>query len=138
MDRGRVVQSTVERRWRGPKAPEHGGALTGGWPPATLEHESSPAGAQQREGNTGNPAQASPGLGGGEVARRRRETAVVVGARWGGSCGVRSEERRAGVSVVMARGAPRPFIVAGEGHAGARKGETADSNGLNANEGREA
>jgi hypothetical protein len=27
----------------------------------------------------------------------------------------------------MAGGAPRPFIVAGEGHAEARKGETADS-----------
>jgi hypothetical protein len=39
------------------------------------------------------------------------------------------------VSVVMAWGAPRPFIVAGEGHTGARKGETADGNGLNAIEG---
>jgi hypothetical protein len=39
------------------------------------------------------------------------------------------------VSVVMAGGAPRPFIVAGEGHAGARKGETASGNGLNAIEG---
>jgi hypothetical protein len=29
-----------------------------------------------------------------------------------------------------------PFIGAGEGHAGARKGETADGNGLNAIEGR--
>jgi hypothetical protein len=69
------------------------------------------------------------------VAGRRGETAVVVGARWGGSCGLRSEQRRAGVSVVMAWGAPRPFIVAGEGHTGARKGETADDNGLNAIEG---
>jgi hypothetical protein len=39
------------------------------------------------------------------------------------------------VSVVMAGGAPHPFIVAGERHIGARKGETADSNGLNAIEG---
>jgi hypothetical protein len=42
---------------------------------------------------------------------------------------------RAGVSVVMVRGAPRPFIVAGEGHVGARKGEMADGNVLNAIEG---
>jgi hypothetical protein len=39
------------------------------------------------------------------------------------------------VSVVMVGGAPRPFIVAGEGHAGVRKGEMTDSNGLNASEG---
>jgi hypothetical protein len=58
--------------------------------------------------------------------------AAVVGGQWGGSCRVGSEQRRAGVSVVMAGGAPRPFIVAGEGHVGARKGETADGNGLNA------
>jgi hypothetical protein len=69
------------------------------------------------------------------VAERRRETLAVVGAQWGGSCRLRSEQRRAGVSVVMAGGAPRPFIVAMEGHAGARKGETVDGNGLNAIEG---
>jgi hypothetical protein len=62
------------------------------------------------------------GSGGGEVAGRRRETAVAVVARWGGSCELRSEQRRAGVSVVMAGGAPRPFIVAGEGHAGGEEG----------------
>jgi hypothetical protein len=39
------------------------------------------------------------------------------------------------VSVVMAGCAPRPFIVAGEGHAGARKGETANGNALNTIEG---
>jgi hypothetical protein len=38
----------------------------------------------------------------------------------------------------MAGGAPHAFIVAGEGHAGARKGETTDGNGLNAIEGRAA
>jgi hypothetical protein len=32
-------------------------------PPATPEHGSSSAGAQQRERNTGNSARASPGLG---------------------------------------------------------------------------
>jgi hypothetical protein len=41
----------------------HGGALTGAWPPAAPVHGSSSAGAQQREGNVGNPARASLGLG---------------------------------------------------------------------------
>jgi hypothetical protein len=40
-----------------------------------------------------------------------------------------------GVSVVMAGGAPRPFIVAGEGHTGAGEGETAGGNSLNAIDG---
>jgi hypothetical protein len=35
------------------------------------------------------------------------------------------------VSVVMAGGAPRPFIVTGEGHTGAGEGETALGNSLN-------
>jgi hypothetical protein len=56
-------RSTMDRRWRGLKALEHGGALTGAWPSATPEHGRSPAGAQQREGNTGNLAWASPVLG---------------------------------------------------------------------------
>jgi hypothetical protein len=47
---------------------------------------------------------------------------VAVGARWGGSCGLGSEQRRAGLSVVMAGGAPRPFIVVGEGHTGRGRG----------------
>jgi hypothetical protein len=36
-----------------------------------------------------------------------------------------------GVGVVMAGGAPRPFIVAGDGHTGAGEGETAGGNSLN-------
>jgi hypothetical protein len=51
--------------------------------------------------------------------------AAAVGAQWGGSCGLGSEQRKAGVSVVMARGAPHAFIVVGKGHAGVRKGEMA-------------
>jgi hypothetical protein len=39
------------------------------------------------------------------------------------------------VSVVMAGGAPRPFIVVGEGHTRAREGETAGGNSLNAIDG---
>jgi hypothetical protein len=31
MDCGRVTRSTVDQRWRGPKAQECGGALTGSW-----------------------------------------------------------------------------------------------------------
>jgi hypothetical protein len=53
----------MDRRRRGLKAPEPGGALTGVWPPATSVHESSPAGAQQREGSTGSSAKASSELG---------------------------------------------------------------------------
>jgi hypothetical protein len=39
------------------------------------------------------------------------------------------------VSVVIAGGAPRPFIVAGEGHTGAGEGEMAGGNRLNAIDG---
>jgi hypothetical protein len=60
---------------------------------------------------------------------------VAVSTQWGGSCRLESEQRRAGVSVVMAGGAPQPFIVAAEGHVRARKGETANGNDLNAIEG---
>jgi hypothetical protein len=59
MDWGRGAWSTVDRRWRGLKALERGGPLTGAWPPATLVHGSSPVGAKQREGSTGNSARAS-------------------------------------------------------------------------------
>jgi hypothetical protein len=41
----------------------HGGALTGAWPPAAPVHGSSPAGAQKREGNVGNPVGGSPRRG---------------------------------------------------------------------------
>jgi hypothetical protein len=40
----------------------HGGALTGARPPAAPVHQSSPAGAQNREGGTGSLIRASPGL----------------------------------------------------------------------------
>jgi hypothetical protein len=76
VDRGRGARSTVDWRWCGPKAPERGGALTGVWPPATPVHESSPAGAQQREGSTGNSARASPGH------ERWCGDRATVGKRW--------------------------------------------------------
>jgi hypothetical protein len=63
MNRGWGTRSTVDRRRRESKAPEHGSALTGAWPPATPVHESSPAGVQQREGSMGNSARASSELG---------------------------------------------------------------------------
>jgi hypothetical protein len=47
----------------------------------------------------------------------------------------RKQANEGEVSVVMARGAPRPFIVAGEGHTRAGKGETAGGNSLNAIDG---
>jgi hypothetical protein len=63
----------------------------------------------------------------GNNRRRRRSVGWML----------RTQERanEGGVSVVMAGGSPRPFIVAGEGHAGAREEEMAGGNGLNAIEG---
>jgi hypothetical protein len=40
----------------------HGGALTGAWPPAAPVRQSSPAGAQNREGSDGNLARVSQEL----------------------------------------------------------------------------
>jgi hypothetical protein len=60
--------------------------LTGAWPPATPEHGSSSVGAQQREGNTGNSARASPRLG------RRRGNRVAEERKLGNSDAQVSEE----------------------------------------------
>jgi hypothetical protein len=74
--------------------------------------------------------------------RRRDEygRATVGNNRWrrhyvGWTLQTREQANEGGVSVVMAGGCSSPFIVAGEGHAGAREGETADSSGLNAIDG---
>jgi hypothetical protein len=72
MNRGRGAWSTVDQWRRGPKVPERGGMLTGVWPPATPVHESSPAGAQRREGSTGSSARASL-----ELRRRCGDWAMV-------------------------------------------------------------
>jgi hypothetical protein len=53
-----------------------------------------------------------------------------VGGAW-----ARREEKRGEERSGEARGWCSPFIGAEEGHVGARKGETADGNGLNAFEG---
>jgi hypothetical protein len=91
----------------------HGGALTGAWPPTALVHGSSPAGAQQREGNAGNSARASPGLGrrrGGRAMAVQNGEAAVLGERaaQAGREGNRSRERCG-----EARGGCSPFIGAG-------------------------
>jgi hypothetical protein len=51
----------------------HGGTLTRAWPPATSVRQSSPAGAQNREGSEGNSARVSP-----ELRRRCGGRATVV------------------------------------------------------------
>jgi hypothetical protein len=67
-----------------------------------------------------------PGVG-GENRRRRRSVRAVLG---------RGEKRReVGRGPVKPEVGALPFIGAGEGHAGARRGETADGNGLNAIDG---
>jgi hypothetical protein len=115
-------RSTVTR------SPEHG--LRPFW-----STEACRRGHNRERGTRGTRLGPHRGSGGDEVVRRWRETVAAVDAWWGGSCGLGSEQRRAGLSVVMAGGAPRPFIVAAEGHAGVRKGETTDGNGLNTIEG---
>jgi hypothetical protein len=75
------ARSTVDRRGRGQRVPERGGALTGVRPLASPVHQFSPVGAQQRERSTGSSVRASPELGrrrGGRVMavqnRRRRRS----------------------------------------------------------------
>jgi hypothetical protein len=91
----------------------HGGALTGACPPAAPVHGSSPAGAQRREGNVGNSAQATSGLGrrrGGRATAVQNGEAVALGERAAraGRGGNRSRERCS-----EARGGCSPFIGAG-------------------------
>jgi hypothetical protein len=62
----------------------HGGALTRDWPPATPVHQSSSAGAQNREGSEGNSARVSPDLGrhcGGRATVVQNGEAEVLGER---------------------------------------------------------
>jgi hypothetical protein len=74
---------------------------------------------RQRDGNGGASV--------GKNRRRRRSVQAVLG---------RGENRReVGRGPVKPEVGALPFIGAREGHAGVRRGETADSNGLNANDG---
>jgi hypothetical protein len=56
---------------------EHNGTLTGAQPPAAPVRQSSPVGAQNREGGTGSSSRASPGL-----KRRRGGWAMAGNAQW--------------------------------------------------------
>jgi hypothetical protein len=70
---GRAWSTMDLRRRRQRGGPGRSGALTGARPPAAPVHQSSPAGAQQREERTGSSTRASPGL-----RRRRGVRATVV------------------------------------------------------------
>jgi hypothetical protein len=62
----------------------HDGALTGAWPPAAPVRQSSPVGAQNREGSKGNSAWVSPELGrhcGGRAMVVQNGEAAVLGEK---------------------------------------------------------
>jgi hypothetical protein len=123
-------------RCGGPRAAlVHGGprtrpqmSLVGGWSErcphawnlATVEEEGG--------GNGGEPHRLEEGW-----LRDGEGRASVVNNRWRRRSGVERREAERG-PVKLEVGA-HPFIGVGEGHAGARKGETAGDNGLNAIEG---
>jgi hypothetical protein len=76
----------------------HDGALTGAWPPVAPVRQSSPAGAQNREGSEGNSARVSPELGrccGGRATMVQNGEAAALGERaaQAGREGNRSGER---------------------------------------------
>jgi hypothetical protein len=87
--------------------PGHGGALTRARPPAAPVHQSSPAGAQQREERTGSSTRASQGLrwrrGGRAMAvqNRRRRRSVRARLEHG------EKRREAGRGVVNSGGGAR-------------------------------
>jgi hypothetical protein len=91
----------------------HGGALTGAWPPATPVCQSSPAGAQNREGSEGNSARVSPELGrlcGGRATTVQNGEAVAFSER---AAQAGREDNRSGERCGDARGWCSPFIGAG-------------------------
>jgi hypothetical protein len=92
---------------------EHGGALTGAWPPAAPVCQSSPADAQNGEGSTRSSDRASPELG-----RRYRGRATVVQNREAAALGEDTaqawrEGKRSGERCGVTRGWCSPFIGAG-------------------------
>jgi hypothetical protein len=95
VNRAGRARSTVDRRRRGPKAPERGGALAGVRPPTALVHQSSPAGAQKREKSTGISARASPELGRQRGDRAMRWREEVTGSSVGRGSGAGEEKRGA-------------------------------------------
>jgi hypothetical protein len=81
----------TDRRHRGTavRSPEHGLR-----PLRSMEARR--RGHNRERGTRGTRLRLHRGSGGGEVAGQRREMAAAVGAQWGGSCGLGSEQRRAG------------------------------------------
>jgi hypothetical protein len=77
------------------------------------------------------------GKGGGNGSEPHRlQEAVAEGWKWPGVSGEKPAEEELGVGGARAqREEKRGFIGAGEGHAVARRGETADGNGFNAIDG---
>jgi hypothetical protein len=103
------AQSTVDRRRRGPRVPERGGALTGVRPPAAPVHQSSPTGAQKRERSTGSSARASPELG----RRPGGRATVMQNQRRRRSVEARLERGEDGRGAVKSGGGAHPFIGVG-------------------------
>jgi hypothetical protein len=109
--------------------------LAGARPSATLGHKVTGEGAEDGESRSGNPLRASPEDG------RRRGGRAMEGNGGGSWCLVRwglqtwEQAKEGGGESGDGRGCSSPFYSGREGHAGARKGETADGNGLNAIEG---
>jgi hypothetical protein len=97
-----------------------GGALTRAQPPAAPVHQSSPAGAQQREERMGSSARASPGSGGVVATGRRRWHEEVTGNSAGRVSDAGEEKRREGRSEVWValRVVRVAFIGLGEGTEG--------------------
>jgi hypothetical protein len=96
---------------RGPTAvrteggPGRGGALTGAQPPAAPVHQSSPAGAQQREERMGSSARASPSRRPGEGGAK-----LVVAALGERKARARREAKRGWERCGELRGWCSPFI----------------------------
>jgi hypothetical protein len=92
----------------------HSGALTGAWPLAAPVHESSPArGATEREGNVGNSARASLGLGrhcGGRATTVQNGEVAALGER---AAQAGREGNRSGERCGEARGGCSRFIGTG-------------------------
>jgi hypothetical protein len=118
------ARSTVDQRQRGQRVPEHGGALTGVRPPAAPVHQSSPAGAQQRERSTGSSIGASPELG----RRCGGRATAVQNRRWRLSVRGRLERgekrREAGRGAVNSGGGARLLYGSGEHRGGVAGGLT--------------
>jgi hypothetical protein len=135
MDR---VHGPVDREWRRPTVDR--GHRPGGGSPEIGRNGIPVHGTSPRLMKNGEGTEVS--LTGGKRGRWRVEhNQATVGNNRRRRRSVEGELRtrkhsiEGEVSVVMAGGAPRPFIVAGGGHTGVGEGETAGSNGLNAIDG---